>query len=344
MGVHPFLASDHNAIQTTIRNIPLPPPESFKQRWKLQKADWSSFYSIIEDHMACHPPPKDNHTLEEKYQYITDTIITAASKSIPKTTTGQKPHNAWYKNDAMKITKNEVNYRLKQHRKKPTEITKTELTNATDIHRQTCNEAKTESWIKWTETLNDQTNAKDLWNRVKLVNGSKATTTRHPNPTSKAEELCKTFADRSKSDNIPADVRQKLQALLGSRNRQAEEAIIKDHPCDTPFTLHELNNATNHRQDTSPGEDQVSFSMVRHAPDILKNFILHVINQSWDETTLPETWKKAIITAIPNQLKMPLDQSRFYHASARSWSLWFFNVSSALSGHTIQTSSVFEKG
>ena len=298
-GIHPFLASDHNAIQTTIRNTPLAPPECIKPRWKLHKADWPSYHSLIEDHMSRHPPPWDNHTLEEKYQYITDTIITAASKSIPKTTTGQKPHNAWYKNDAMKITKNELNYCLKQHRKQPTEQTKTALTEATNIHNQTCIEAKTESWIKWTETLNDKTNARELWNQIKKVNGSKTSTTRHPNPTSKAEELCKTFADRSKSDNIPADVRQKLQALSDLRNQQADQAINKKHPCDISFTMHELNSAINDRKDTSPGDDQVTFSMVRHAPDALKNFILHVINQSWDEKALPESWKKANITAIP---------------------------------------------
>ncbi len=298
-GIHPYLVSDHYAIQTTIRNIPLPPPECIKPRWKLHKADWSSFHSNIEDHMSCHPPPVDNHTLEEKYQYITDTIITAASKSIPKTTTGQKPHNTWYKNDAMKITKNELNFRLNKHRKHPTEHTKTKLTEATQIHNQTCIEAKTESWIKWTETLNDKTNAKDLWNQIKRVNGSKTSTTRHPNPTSKAEELCKTFADRSKSDNLPADVRQKLQASSNSWNQQAEEAINKKHPCDTSFTIHELNSAINDRKDTSPGDDQITFSMVRHAPDALKNFILYVINQSWDEKKLPDPWKKANITAIP---------------------------------------------
>ncbi len=110
----------------------------------------------------------------------------------------------------MKITKNEVNYRLKHYRKTPTENNKTELTKANNIHRQTCLQAKTDSWIKWTEKLNDQTNAKDLWQRIKMVNGCRTTTTRHPDPTNKTEELCKTFGDRSSSDNIPADVRQKL--------------------------------------------------------------------------------------------------------------------------------------
>ena len=298
-GIHPFLASDHYAIQTTIRNIPLPPPECVKQRWKLHKADWSSFHSIIEDHMSCHTPPTDNHSLGEKCQYITDTITLAASRSIPKTTTGQKPHNAWYKNDSMKITKNDLNYRIKQHRKSPTNDTRTKLTEAAKIHNQTCNEAKAESWIKWTETLNDETNARDLWNRIKMINGSKKSTPRHPNPTNKAEELCKTFADRSQSHNIPADVRLRLHALSGIRHRQAEEAINKEHTCDTHFTIHEFNSVINDRKDTSPGEDKITFSMVKHAPDKLKNYILHVINQSWDEKALPETWKRANITAIP---------------------------------------------
>ena len=63
--------------------------------------------------------------------------------------------------------------------------------------------------------------------------------------------------------------------------------------------MHELDNAIAHRQDTSPGEDQISFSMVKHSPNTLKTYILHLINQSWDEMTLPKSWKQANIAAIP---------------------------------------------
>ena len=64
--------------------------------------------------MVSHPPPEENHPLEDKAEYITDTINKAAGiKSIPRSKPGPRRQNAWYYNDAMKLTKNEVNYRLK---------------------------------------------------------------------------------------------------------------------------------------------------------------------------------------------------------------------------------------
>ena len=287
---------------TTVRNTPLPPPEALSARWRLDKADCSTFKSTIEEHMANNPPPQDNQPLEVKADYITNTINKAATKSIPRSTPGPRRQNAWYYSDAMKVTKNEVNYRLKYHRQAPTETTKAKLTEAINVHRKTCQEAKTQSWIKWTETLNEQTNSKILWQRVKMIGGCRTPTTRHPDPTTKAEELCKTFADRSSSDNLSDSIRQKLKALTDTRHKQATDAINQEHPTDTPFTMQELNTAAAHRQDTSPGDDQISFSimsMVRHAPDVLKSFILTVINQSWDDMKLPEMWKKANLAAIP---------------------------------------------
>ena len=84
--IHPHLVSVHYALQTTIRNTPLPPPETLTSRWRLDKADLSSFKLPIEDHMVSNPPPQENLPLEEKNNNnnITITIIQAAGKSIPE--------------------------------------------------------------------------------------------------------------------------------------------------------------------------------------------------------------------------------------------------------------------
>ena len=149
--------------------VTVSPTEALSARWRLDKADWSTFKSTIEEHMANNPPPQDNQPLEEKNDYITNTINKAATKSIPRSTPGPRRQNAWYYSDAMKVTKNEVNYRLKHHKQAPTETTKAKLTEAINVHRKTCQEAKTQSWIKWTETLNEQTNSKVLWQRIKWL-------------------------------------------------------------------------------------------------------------------------------------------------------------------------------
>ncbi|XP_076054465.1 uncharacterized protein LOC143033150 [Oratosquilla oratoria] len=249
--------------------------------------------------MANNPPPADRQPLETKVSHITDVINTAATKSIPRTKAGQRPLDAWYSNDAMKVTKNEVNHCLKRLRRDPSQANRAQLSEANALHRRTCDEAMNEAWIKWTEELNDKTTDRDLWKRIKAVSGRNPAPPRHPDPAAKADDLCKTFAERSSSNNLPDNIRHHLQTLSGPRRRRAAAAIQEGHETDEPFTLQVFDRAASHKQDITPGDDEISFSMVARAPEILRSYILEVINHSWNEMRLPKTWKDANMAAVP---------------------------------------------
>ncbi|XP_076030865.1 uncharacterized protein LOC143019049 [Oratosquilla oratoria] len=135
--------------------------------------------------------------------------------------------------------------------------------------------------------------------RIKDVSGRNQAPPRHPDPAAKADDLCKTFTKRSSSNNLPDNIRHHIQTLSGPRLRRAAAAIQEGHETDEPFTLQEFGQASSHKQDTTPGDDDISFSIVARAPEVLRSYILEIINHSWKEMRLPKTWKDANMAAVP---------------------------------------------
>ena len=76
------------------------------------------------------------------------------------------------------------------------------------------------------------------------------------------------------------------------------EACQEEAPTDTPFVLHELRNAIPQGRDTSPGVDQVTYSMLSRLGDVGAGSLLHLCNASLQAGALPASWKEAVITPI----------------------------------------------
>lgn len=85
---------------------------------------------------------------------------------------------------------------------------------------------------------------------------------------------------------------------------QERRSIItrfKSTPVDTdhPFTLHDLEQTTKTSTDTSPGSDEIAYSMIAHTGQEAKIAVLNLINHSWETRKIPNSWKQAIIQPIP---------------------------------------------
>ena len=55
--------------------------------------------------------------------------------------------------------------------------------------------------------------------------------------------------------------------------------------------------------ETSPGIDSVTYSMIKHSHPSLQNVVLQTYNKIFTEKTFPETWRTAVIIPIskPNK-------------------------------------------
>lgn len=56
---------------------------------------------------------------------------------------------------------------------------------------------------------------------------------------------------------------------------------------------------------TTPGEDDISYCMLRNLSESSKNVLLRLYNRASVESNLPEEWKKAIVVPICKPGKDP---------------------------------------
>ena len=70
-----------------------------------------------------------------------------------------------------------------------------------------------------------------------------------------------------------------------------------------PFTIEELDHAISLSSPTSPGGDEILYSMIFNLPRSTKQFHLDILNSFWFSGTSPKSWKISIIVPVLKPLK-----------------------------------------
>lgn len=120
----------------------------------------------------------------------------------------------------------------------------------------------------------------------------------------------------------PAPTLDKHLALQGStdliqalQNLYIPPALTSNYPSysgpenptlDSPFTLADLDLAlAKNSRKSAPGEDTITYCLLRNLPEANKKQLLTYINEHWSEGTYPKEWKSSTIIMIPKPGKPP---------------------------------------
>ncbi|XP_050724597.1 uncharacterized protein LOC127002559 [Eriocheir sinensis] len=185
------------------------------------------------------------------------------------------------------------------NRRHNSEATHHLLRAAVRLARMTTNRVKEEHWLAWCASLDNTTPVSLLWRKIRSVGrGSVSRPALHPRPQEEAERLAVLFASRSATARLPPAVRLQQRRLNPERWLAYHQACLMPHPADAAITLQEVRRAIPDRS-TSPGDDRVSYGMLRHAGPTMEAELLHLFNASYTSRTVPTAWKSATIVPIP---------------------------------------------
>ena len=294
--LHGTLHSDHSAIQVVLRTTVPDRPTTFIPKWRVERADWDKYRAKLTELALTDTQP---HSLQEEADQIVDHVTQAANLAIPLT----KPHNYrkdhWYSNDGLRESKRLANRALRTYRKLPSEANRENLKTRVKEFNDSARLAKHQSWKDWVTGLNSLTKPKALWQRIKRVRGVPHKPPTHPDPHGKAAELIQFFADRTATTNLPPETQLILAREQEGREGVINQAINERSPADTPFTEQELLLALRRPKDSSPGDDRITYSMLRHAPSPTHTLMLRLFNKSFAAGELPQSWKVATVVPIP---------------------------------------------
>ena len=76
---------------------------------------------------------------------------------------------------------------------------------------------------------------------------------------------------------------------------------------NTDFTITELNDCLGQTKNTSPGQDNISYILLRKLPIAVKLMLLQFFNLIWNIQQLPQSWKHAIVVPVYKTNKNKFD-------------------------------------
>ena len=290
--------SDHLPVLTTISSTPHMDTTRLPRSYIYSKADWPLFQSI------CQSATLEDIAHTDINQYL-DNINTflhsAASKAIPcssgKTVT--RPINpAW--TPACTQAKKDSRHAFRQL--KQGLITNTQYNQSIANTRKVIDREHKAHWETYVSTLNKDTRIRDVWGKVKSLQGKPNTRTiptlgHAVTPEEKANTLAASLANASSHTNLEPQ-HQTLRAEFEVRHENhLSDLGPSTGPLNAPFSVEEFRDALSAKRNTAPGGDKISYVLLKHSPSHFIKILLHFLNRVFITRQFPTQWKEA--TVIP---------------------------------------------
>lgn len=314
-----YSTSDHWPIAIKILNElpkihPLP-------RWRLKNPNWNLYSDIITQNLYDKPFNLESATNQTQINLIIDhfcnIILEAANKTIGKTNTQLKRKSVpwWNKdcNDAIKTYKKALN-RFKKTKLANDHIN---LKKARAQARFITKKSKTESWQKYTSSINPNTSPTEMWNKIKSIKGinhQPLPPNLHFNddtlslPSDIAEAFAQQFKKNSDCSNYDPEFIKFKNTVEDNLKKELEINFHEeDNHLNMPFSRNELYTALSGCKSKSPGPDGIPFSFIQNLPAIGHDILLQIINIIWNKGIYPDQWHNAIIIPIPKPNKNKFD-------------------------------------
>ncbi|XP_076030944.1 uncharacterized protein LOC143019134 [Oratosquilla oratoria] len=158
----------------------------------------------------------------------------------------------------------------------------------------------TESWQKFTDSINHQTSTGTMWHLIKKVVKKKSVCTLHHSPLEYAQDLITTWSEQSQTRNLPGNVQEALSSHRSSRNLRLMGALLQtDEEDDILFTEDELHRALARVKISAPSEDGLTYQVLRLLLNVPSNPLLQLFNLCLRLGHMPSAWIKSTIIPIP---------------------------------------------
>lgn len=311
--------SDHFPISIKETNAQNP---ALDQRFQLHKADWKLFETVtmIE--------PFDEiltiRSIDDLISFFNNHIIAAAEIAIPKSSPFQQPRKVpWWNAECT-----QANYLRKRalRRYQRTQL----LVDRISYQRERANAkrvkhlARITSWRKYIDTLNINTPMAKIWKRIKKIRGNyepirMPCLTRQgeliTEPAQVAEMMAEHYESISSNQRYSEQfkrVKGRMESTVLNFNTNAELEY------NAEFTMLEMERALASCKNTAPGEDMISYKMVKHSHITCRKFLLAIINRIWKMKEYPSQWRSSIVLSFLKPQKTPTEESSYRPVSLTS--------------------------
>ena len=290
------LGSDHFPIFLSIIDeiaVPRSP------RWNLDKANWALFRTMT--HLEVNVD--DFATIDDALNFLNEVIINAGLKAIPRSSGKFKRKPVPWWNLQCRIAHKAMRAAFTRYRRNQHLHYLISFKKARARFRYLVKQAKRQSWVNFLSTVNWKTSLSAVWSKIRKITGKHVPS---PPPVLKIngntladpEEVSEAFANHfakvsSKNPNLPYH-----QQRIQKENQILNFTTTRSEPYNEAFSMQEFLSALSTCNDSAPGADNVTYSMIKHLPKETQKFVLAIINRIWKYNSFPSAWDIAIILAF----------------------------------------------
>ena len=151
---------------------------------------------------------------------------------------------------------------------------------------------------KFIDSINQQTSVSSMWRLINRVVKKKPPTALHHTPADYAQQLIDTWSTQSTPQNLPLPLQDGLSSRAHVRQLRLMSAILEGED-NAEITEDELHRAIAKGKATSPGDDDITYSVLRLLEKVPGNPLLRLYNLSICEGRVPTAWTSSTIVPIP---------------------------------------------
>ena len=247
--------------------------------------------------------------VNESARLLGEAYYEAAIEIFPYTKFHDHPWRSWYWTKKCEEARNRVNYWSRVNRKRKLFIpgAKQKLLDAQAFAEKTYEEAILTAWPEICKSLTLADNNSKNWKRIMFIKngGIPPPKVKDMNPGKKAVELADSFAQRTHSNNLSKKVIDTMKVLSDLRDMVIKKAIeCEDQDTDYDITDSEVEKVTNITKSSAPGDDKITYPMIKESGPIAKSTMKKIYNVIWNSGKMVKAWK------IAAQIPLPKDKER----------------------------------
>jgi len=279
-------------------------PRLTAPRFIYERANWTTFRNMTTPEVDI----ESFATVDEALQYFNDMVNIAATTSIPRSSGGSMVRCVPWWNEEVKQAIRERKAATRRYYRTRNIHDRIEYKRVRAKTRYIILQAKRNSWKQYVMSIDNRTPIKNIYNKVKKISGKfnspPAPLLLHNNQiVSDSSEIANIFGNSlsriSEGSSNPQFIRRKRAVEVQNLNFYTE--VIESYNED--LSMAELKDALNKSRNSAPGEDAVSYQMLKQLPESALDFILQLFNRIWREESFPGGWRKAVVLPFAKEGK-----------------------------------------
>ena len=284
------------------------------RRYNFSRANWKEYMNC-----TILKTPEPATCPNKRVAVLENTMNAAAEKCIPSVNMdpNQQPKIPWW-NGLCDDAKREKKRASKRYYRTKLQTDWFEYQKCRARLRQVIRQARRQTWKAYVSTINTETTTAEIWKKVKKISGrykahnlpvlENEQQTRTSDPQKVAEILSDSLA-KYLNGSLYSEEFQRIRTL--ALNEELNFSSANDEYYNQPLTMQEFRTSLKECSETSPGEDNISYSMIKNSHPTTLCYLLDTFNEVWKSGTLPDAWRRAIKISIKKSGKTGFDPKHY---------------------------------